>query len=258
MHEIFHGAQRPAVQHFTRSGCDAAARDFDDGFRGVVHGLENGEQRFDGLRLAHQPYRDFSDDGQRSFGADEQASEIVAGGLGGFSADANDAAIGQDEFESGDVIRGDAVGQRVRAARVFRDVAADRAGLLARWIGREVQAEMLDGAREIEIHHAGLHHRAIIFRVHFENAVHPRKCDDDSALARERAAGKSGARASADDRRFIFIRKADNVGNVGGRRAGRRRIPGAPLPPSRRIRREANPRGGRELIRGQAGVRALG
>ncbi len=44
------------------------------------------------------------------------------------AADANDFAVGKNEFESGDMIGGDAVGEGVRAAGVFGDVAADGAG----------------------------------------------------------------------------------------------------------------------------------
>jgi hypothetical protein len=56
-----------------------------------------------------------------------------------FAADADDFAIGEDEFESGDVIGGDAVGKGVRAAGVFSDIAADGAGLPTGRIGSEIE-----------------------------------------------------------------------------------------------------------------------
>ena len=38
-----------------------------------------------------------------------------------------------------------------------------------------MQAEVLDRHAQVGIHHAGLHRRALIFRVDFEDAVHARK-----------------------------------------------------------------------------------
>ena len=65
------------------------------------------------------------------------------------------------------MIGGDAVGEGVRAAGVFGDVAADGAGFLAGGIGREVEAVVLDGAREVEIDDAGLDDGALIFDSRF-------------------------------------------------------------------------------------------
>ena len=115
------------------------------------------------------------------------------------AANANDFAVGQDEFERGDVIGGDAVGERVRAAGIFSDVAADGAGFLAGGIGSEVQAGMFDGASEIEIDDAWLHDRALIFDVESRMRFMRVKAMHEPAAARERAAGESGSCAAADD-----------------------------------------------------------
>ena len=75
--------------------------------------------------------------------AGEQAGEIVAGQIGLLAAGLDDGAIGQHQFEAEHVIGGDAVGQRVRAAGVFGDIAADGAGALAGGVGRvEVAAAL--------------------------------------------------------------------------------------------------------------------
>src|SRR2546429_2391762 len=56
------------------------------------------------------------------------------------AADPHNFAVGKDQFERGDVIGGDAIGERVGTTGVFGDVAADGAGLLAGGIWREVKS----------------------------------------------------------------------------------------------------------------------
>ena len=74
------------------------------------------------------------------------------------------------------MVDGEAVLQAVRAARVLGDVAADRADLLARRVGRVVEAVRRDRPRDVEVRHARL--------------------DDDALAARGRSRG-SGSSARA-------------------------------------------------------------
>ena len=62
----------------------------------------------------------------------------------GRAAELHDVAVGRHQFDAQHVVDRHAVFERVRPAGVRGDVAADRAGALARWIGRVVIA----GARE--------------------------------------------------------------------------------------------------------------
>ena len=62
------------------------------------------------------------------------------GGLGVDAAQHGHLAVGQHDLDGEDVRARDAVGQAVRPAGVGGDVAADRAALLARRVGGEVQA----------------------------------------------------------------------------------------------------------------------
>ncbi len=105
----------------------------------------------------------------------------------------HDLAAGQHHFDSSDVIHRDAIHQGVGAAGVFGDVAADGAGLLAGGIGREVEPEMRDMLRELQVDHPGLHYGALVLNVNLENAVHAREGDDNAALLRDRAATQSRA-----------------------------------------------------------------
>ena len=76
---VFDDAQRPAIEHLAGRGSDAARGDVGDGFRGVVDGVENGEKRLDGFRLAREFDGDFGDQSESAFGADEKTSEVVTG-----------------------------------------------------------------------------------------------------------------------------------------------------------------------------------
>ena len=75
----FDGAERPAIEHFAGGWRDAASRDFDDRFGGVVDAIENREQSFHGFRQARKLHGNFRDESERAFRADEKAGQIVAG-----------------------------------------------------------------------------------------------------------------------------------------------------------------------------------
>jgi len=131
-------------------------------------------------------------------------------------SDTNNLTIRQDEFESDDMIAGDTVGERVRAAGVFCHVAADGAGSAAGGIGGEKKSVRIGSARKIKIDDAGLNYCAAIFRIDLENAIHAREDEHDAAAAGERAAGKSGAGATTDDGCVIFCGDFDYIRDVLG------------------------------------------
>ena len=107
-----------------------------------------------------------------------------------------------------------AIRKRMRAAGIFRDVAADGAGFLAGGIGSEVQAVLFDGAREVEIHNTWLDDGPPIFRIDFQNVVHARERDDDAASPRQSAAGESGARAAPDYGKTMAVGQRHNRDDV--------------------------------------------
>ena len=119
------------------AGNDARGDDRRDRAAGRVGVGEGGEQRLDRLGRAQQPHRDLGRDPERALRADERADEVVAGGVGRRAgAELDDLAVGRDDLEARHVVGGEAVLQAVRAAGVLGHVAADRADLLARRVGR--------------------------------------------------------------------------------------------------------------------------
>src|SRR6476660_8519914 len=95
--------------------------------------------------------------------------------------------------------RGNAVGEAMRAARVLGDVSANRACALARRIGGVIEPETAHLATEVEVDEARLHDCQAVYRIDLEDPAHTRGDDNDAALARERAARKSGAGATGND-----------------------------------------------------------
>ena len=77
--------------------------------------------------------------------------------------------VGSTTVMPGHVRDGEPVLQAVRAARVLGHVAADRADLLARRIGRIEEPVGLDGAGDVEIRDAGLHDHSLRFEVDLED-----------------------------------------------------------------------------------------
>src|ERR1700676_2893971 len=93
----------------------------------------------------------------------------------------------------------------MRSAGIFGNVSADRARSLAGRVGGVIKVQMLDGARQVEIHDAWLNDRAQVCGIDLENAIHARKTDDNAAVAGDRASGKSRACPATHERSFITI-----------------------------------------------------
>jgi hypothetical protein len=213
---VLDDAEGPAIEHFASGGRDAPRGDVGDGFAGVVYSFEDREKRLDRFGLAGEFDGDFGNESKRAFGADQEAGEIVRAGVALFAADADDFTIGEDEFERGDVIRGDALSESVRAAGVFGNVSADGGRFLARRIGSEIEAGLFNGTGDVEIDYTGLNDGALIVEIEFEDTVHAGEHEHDSAGAGECATGETGSRASAKDGHVVLIGEADDFGNFGG------------------------------------------
>ena len=112
------------------------------------------------------------------------------------------------------MVRCHAKRQAVRAAGVFRHVAANRAGLLAAWIGSVEQPEMRHRFRNLDVRYARLDHRNAVRGVDLEDAPHSRGGDDDSTAMRHRTAAQPRARPSRSHWQLKFVAEADNSGGL--------------------------------------------
>ena len=91
------------------------------------------------------------------FRADHQRQQVVARRVERLGAELDRLAVDGEAAHAQHVVHRQAVLQAVHAAGVLGDVAADRAGDLARGVGRVVQAVRRRRLGDREVAHAGLH-----------------------------------------------------------------------------------------------------
>ena len=135
-------------------------------------------------------------------------------------------SVGEHDLDPGHVVRREPVLEAVRAARVLRDVAADRAHDLARRVGR-IEVRRRDSVGDREVRHARLGHDARVRQVDLEDPPQPREPDQDAVLDGQRAAREPGARAARHPRHLALVARAhdppDLVGRPGQDRGARLR-----------------------------------
>ena len=118
---------------------------------------------------------------------------------------------------------GDAVGEAVGASGIVGDIAAERADLLARRVGGEVESLGPQLLREVEIDDAGLHPGDAVVGVDRQHLVHPAGRYDDGPPQWDRAAGESGASATGDHGRTVLLGDShDRLDLFGGLREAHR------------------------------------
>src|SRR5438093_877133 len=96
------------------------------------------------IEVAENPHGDARHDRERAFRSHDETDQIRSRRVGERALEAEELSVGHDRLDAEDVMRGEAVLQTVRAAGILRDVAADRAHLLARRIRRVVVTERRD------------------------------------------------------------------------------------------------------------------
>ena len=120
-------------------------------------GDDGGPRRLGGDEAQGRP----GDDAQGALGADEQLEQRQSGDvLDPFAAEGDQGAVGEHDVEAEHVVGGDAVLHAAQAAGVGREVAADRADLVRRRVGRVPEPVL--GRRPLDLHveRARLDHRA--------------------------------------------------------------------------------------------------
>ena len=102
-------------------------------------------------------------------------------------------------------------------AGIFRDIAADRTGNLARRIGRVIKALVGNGLGDGEIGHARLHHCATVIVIHVEDAVEARHAQHDAISQRQRPARKRRARSARHHLHAICMAPGQDLAYLFGR-----------------------------------------
>ena len=91
-------------------------------------------------RLWQDADGDLGNDAQHALGADHDAEQIVALRIEMLAAEPDDLAVDHHHFDAEDIVGRKPVFEAVHAAGILGDIAADRAGDLARRVGRIVEA----------------------------------------------------------------------------------------------------------------------
>jgi hypothetical protein len=158
-------------------------------------------------------------DPEGPLGAHEDADEVVARRVGRRVAQHRDGAVGQDDLQRQDVVGGDAVLERVGAAGVLGDVAADGARVLARGVGRVVKPVGRDGLRKMHVDDARLHPGLAVEHVDLQDLVE-RAVEITRLPTATTPPERPGARASGNEGHVELIAELDDAGDL-GRRLGK-------------------------------------
>ena len=197
---VLDGVDRQLVEDLDRRRLEARGDDLGDRVAGGVEVVEDREQRLGDRGHGGQLDRDLGRDAEHTLASGEEPDEVVAVGIDRGPSEVEQLALRRHDDEAQDVPRRRAVAEAVGASGVVRDVAADRAGLLRRGVGRVEQAMLCACGGQVDVDHAGLDAREAVLGVDLQHVLHARGREHDAAFDRRRAAGQAGPRAARDDR----------------------------------------------------------
>ena len=159
------------------------------------------EGSLDALRRRIELEHRGGDDAERAFGADEQVFEVVAGVvLLELVEEVHHAAVGEHDLDAHHEIAGDAVGHRIGAAGIGREIAADGATALG---GERERKQPVDGScrlLRLDEHDARFAGHGVRGRVDLADAVEPGQRQHHLAVERNLAADETGVAALRHDR----------------------------------------------------------
>ena len=216
MEGVLDDADHGAVEHFHGGGDDARGDDFRDGAACGLGVVEDGESGADVGGFCVEAAPDFGDDVEGALGAAEAAGDVGADVVAVGAAEGVDGAVAEDDFETEDVVDGDAVFEGVESAGISGGVSADGAGTLAAGVGGEVVGGILDGDGECGVGDAGFDEGDAVAEVDVEDFVHAGGGDLDAGGDGDDSAAESGGRAAGHDGDVVLSADVDGVGDLLG------------------------------------------
>ena len=155
------------VHHLECGRYDAARDDPGDGPGRILDRREVEQHRAHDRWIRREAHEHASRDPHGALTADEATAEVVAGMVGLLTSEPGRRPVRQDDIEREHVCGRHPVREAVRAARVGRDVAPDRARLLRGRVRRVVQAEMPNGTAQVVTPAPGT---TVVFDVRIQNS----------------------------------------------------------------------------------------
>jgi hypothetical protein len=128
----------------------------------------------------------------------------------------DDIAVREDDFETEDVIAGNAIFQAVHPTRVRSHIAANRRHHLTAGVGDIGVAIAIVGKvlLQVLVDHTRLDHGQTIRRIDLQDAIHARQFNHQAAVHRNSAAANSRASTSSDVRGIVLVTPHDELGNL--------------------------------------------
>jgi hypothetical protein len=208
-----------------------------DGRLDIRHAGQRGERRWLG-RPKEQPGG--GDDPEGALAADQQAGQVVAGVVGPDAAEpADHAAVGQHRLQAEQLRPRRTVPDRLDAARVGGDRAADRRGVPGGQVDAVLEARPSRVRAQVRDRHAGAGRDLAGQRVHRVQPLQPPGGQHDGTLTpgsgRHAAADQAGVPALRHDRGAVPRAGGNGRGDRGG--VGRAdHAAGGPAEPARPVR----------------------
>ena len=167
--------------------------------------VESNQQRAGRFRCPKYPHGDLGHDAKHSLRADDKSEKIVARLVEMAAAEPDDLAGHQHHLAAQDIVGGEAVFETMHAARIFRDIAADRAGDLRGGIGRVIKALRLDRAGDREIGDAGLDDREPVGEIDLLDLVEFHHGKENAVRERQGAARERGSGAARHHLHILLV-----------------------------------------------------
>ena len=135
---------------------------------------------------------DFGNQAEQAFRAIDECQQIVTRRVQCPGTKLKYFAVQCDHSHLHHIMYREAIFQAVNATCILRDISANGAHDLARWIGRIEQSVRSRGSRHRRICHARLHPRCARRRIDVQYFIHARQHRENAVFKRDRAARYTG------------------------------------------------------------------
>jgi len=211
------GGEREGVRQLEGGGQKAGSQNGVQRADSGTHGGEAESKAGAVGRQGQQFQSSFRDNAQETLGTDKKTMEIKAGFV--FmraSAQAQDVAAGQDNFQAEDVVAGDPVFEAAGTAGIGENVATDGVVGAAGGVGGIKEALLFDGLLEAGGINSSLDNSNEIGGVDFTDAIHAGEGQNDAPAGGNAAADVAVAGASRRDRDAMPVSKTKDRGDGTG------------------------------------------
>ncbi len=215
---LLHRPGAQLIHHLQRRGDHSGGDDRRDGRRAVGDIGEVEQHRSHCRRILGQADADLGRDPEHPLRTDEHPAQVEPVRLRLLATEEGDTAVREDDLEPEDVRTGHPVGEAVWSSGVVRHVAADRARLLARRVGGEMEAVGGDRPGQVEVEHSRFDPRLPVDRIDGQDPVHLGRDDHDRCVERRRTSGQSRPRTASDERPSEVVGRQHAGANLGRRR----------------------------------------